>query len=295
MPTVVSAYAPAKINLTLEVLRKRPDGYHDITSIVQTIDVWDHLTCTEAPEITLECDVQELEGEDNLAFKAARLLADETKTTRGVLMHLHKEIPTSAGLGGGSTDAAAALLALNELWGTNLPHEKLSGLAARLGSDVPFFLTGGTALATGRGEHVTPLPPLTETWFVLLMPEIPLRNKTAAMYQAVTHEEYTDGEATEDAIEYLKRGRAIPANEIVNTFEKVAYRMFRGLDRHAGVLQAASGDDEIRLAGAGPTLFCVVPTQARGEAIVQALARRSERARCVRSVQQGVRIEVTKA
>ncbi len=154
---VLKAYA--KINLTLEVLGRREDGYHDIVSILQTIDLHDTLTLEPAQDMALECDQSELEGPDNLVLKAAALLREATGCHQGARLKLQKGIPLAAGLGGGSSDAAAALLGLSRLWGLGLSAEKLMPLAAKLGSDVPFFLYGGTAMAQGRGEIVRPLPP----------------------------------------------------------------------------------------------------------------------------------------
>ena len=290
MPTSISAQAPAKINLTLEVLRKRPDDYHEVSTILQTIDLWDHLTFTESDETALECNVRGLEGPDNLALKAAQLLAGRVGVKRGVLIRLQKGIPVSAGLGGGSTDAAATLLALDTLWELHLSRKTLSDLAAKLGSDVPFFLTGGTALAAGRGEQLKSLPALPQTWLVLHTLDIPLPNKTATMYNALAAHDYTDGSATEDAVEYVERGRRIPADQMVNTFEKVAYRMFRGLDRDGNEMRNA-GLEAVHIAGAGPTLFSVVSDRAQGDKAVQALRAKGLQAWCVCTVQQAVTLQ----
>ena len=134
--------APAKINLTLRVLGKRPDGYHALESVMQMLTLADRLIIDSAEDIDFTCSDPLLEGEENLVMRAARILRVHCPESRGARIHLEKHIPSQAGLGGGSSDAAAALLALNELWEIRLPLDELSGIAARLGSDVPFFLGG---------------------------------------------------------------------------------------------------------------------------------------------------------
>src|SRR5687768_1385067 len=143
--------AHAKINLTLEVLGKRADGFHEIRSVMQRITLADTLTIRRAEELILACSDPELEGPENLVWRAAELLRGEYGVSAGASLALEKRIPVAAGLGGGSSDAAAALRGLNELWKLGLNGERLRDLGARLGSDVPFFLLeSGSALAEGR-------------------------------------------------------------------------------------------------------------------------------------------------
>jgi 4-diphosphocytidyl-2-C-methyl-D-erythritol kinase len=154
-------YRPcAKVNLGLEVLGTRPDGYHEVRTVLQSIALHDLLEVNPAPgDISFTCtDPAIPAGEENLVMKAARLIQRETGCAKGARIHLVKRIPSQAGLGGGSADAACTLLALDRLWRLGLAPPVLASLAARLGSDVPFFLVGGTALALGRGEEVYPLP-----------------------------------------------------------------------------------------------------------------------------------------
>ena len=169
---VLTLEAPAKINLTLEVTGRREDGYHDIASIMQTVDLTDELTFDEAEELTLECDAPELQTEDNLVLRAARLLRQHAGVDRGARIGLRKRIPHPAGLGGGSSDAATALTGLCRLWGLDMTARDLTPLAASLGSDIPFFLHGGTALVSGRGEKVRPLPAAELGWIIILAPDL---------------------------------------------------------------------------------------------------------------------------
>jgi 4-diphosphocytidyl-2C-methyl-D-erythritol kinase len=165
----ITGKAYAKINLTFEVLGKRRDGYHEIISIMQAISLCDVLTFEPHDGIQLACDVAELVSPNNLAYKAATLMQGLAHGSRGVAITLSKGIPPASGLGGGSSDAAVALQILNKMWGVNLPQKSLIDVAAQLGSDVPFFVSGSlTALTTGRGEKVEALPSPAKTWVVLL-------------------------------------------------------------------------------------------------------------------------------
>lgn len=181
MSCVEKAYA--KVNLTLAVGEKRPDGYHEVVSVMQRVSLCDTLTAEQTREgITLTCSDPALpSGEENLAHRAASLFFRETGIAGGAALTLEKRIPSQAGLGGGSSDAASALLALRKLYAPALPDTELETMAAALGSDVPFFIRGGTQLATGRGEVLSPLPPLTDGWFVIVKPTESF--STPAMYR----------------------------------------------------------------------------------------------------------------
>ncbi len=176
---MIRVRAPAKINLYLRVLGKRPDGYHEIETLVERIDLADELTCEPAEKLTLSCTDPSLScGEDNLVLKAARALQQATDTRRGARLHLTKRIPIAAGLGGGSSDAAAALRGLNKLWDLELSDARLAALAAQIGSDVPFFLQPEPfAIGQGRGERCEELPVRTTFWHVLITPEAQLSAK----------------------------------------------------------------------------------------------------------------------
>lgn len=161
LPASVTARAPAKLNLQLSVGELRADGFHDLTTVFQAVALFDEVTATAAPALTISVR-GEGQGEvpldaDNLAMHAALALAERTGIEPVVNLHINKAIPVAAGLAGGSADAAAALIACDALWGTALDRAALLELAAGLGSDVPFALTGGTVLATGRGEHMSPV------------------------------------------------------------------------------------------------------------------------------------------
>ena len=254
---MITVEAHAKINLTLEVLGLREDGYHEIASIIQTIDLHDTLDLEPAGSIILECDRQELQRPDNLALKAARILKERAGLKRGVRMVLRKQIPVSAGLGGGSSDAAAALTGLNRLWGLGLAIEDMVSLGAELGADVPFFLYGGTAMAQGFGERLRPLPPANLTPIVLLVPPIRVPRKTATVYGKLSPAGFTRGLLTRKLEARIRGGGDVPPQLHFNAFDDIAFQAFPGLQTYWETFRSL-GAREIHLAGAGPALFAPV-------------------------------------
>ncbi len=181
---VVECLAPAKINLFLEVLGKRPDGYHEVETLMVTVDLHDTLRFTDDPtgRITLRCDDPTLPtGPDNLVVRAAERLREESRVTRGATIDLHKAIPAQAGLAGGSSDAAATLQALDRLWGLRTPPDRLDALAGDIGSDVAFFRHAPAAICRGRGEKVNAVRLPQASHIVLVCPAVGL--STAEVYQ----------------------------------------------------------------------------------------------------------------
>ena len=180
----VRVSAAAKINLDLRILGRRSDGFHEVQTLIQTIDLTDEIRATVAPSDVLDLQVTPdgavSSGIDNLVMRAAEALRRHTGVKAGARLELAKKIPIGAGLGGGSSDAAAALVLLDLLWGLHLQPFELQNLAAEIGSDVPFFLTGGLALATGRGEIIRPLPDLVDYGVVVCIP--PLEVATVDVY-----------------------------------------------------------------------------------------------------------------
>ncbi|MDO8611560.1 MAG: 4-(cytidine 5'-diphospho)-2-C-methyl-D-erythritol kinase [Dehalococcoidia bacterium] len=253
-------YAPAKINWTLEVLG-RPDhyrGYHEVRTVLQAIDLCDELEIEPADELRLEVEGPHEASEDDLVLRAAALL--DGGGGRGARIRLTPRIPVAAGLGGGSSDAAAALRGLNSLWGANRSAQELAELAGRLGSDVPFFVTLGTALAEGRGERVSPLPDVSPTWLVLLVPPIVEMDKTKRMYAALTPADFTDGSRAEAFLDVLGDDAPPDDADLCNAFERAAYEMFAGLAGYREAMLEA-GASAVHLAGSGPALFALGPSE----------------------------------
>ncbi len=181
----ITRFAPAKVNLFLELQAKRPDGFHELTTLMVAVSLTDTLTVMLAESLNLTCSDPGLPtGDGNLVVKAANALRRRTGYTGGAKIHLEKRIPAAAGLAGGSSDAAATLLALNKLWDLNLSRKQLAETAAEVGSDVAFFLNLPAAWCTGRGEIVEPVRPMKRLHLVLVCPPVGLA--TAEIYRNST-------------------------------------------------------------------------------------------------------------
>ena len=264
--------AYAKVNFTLEVLGRRGDGYHEIASIMQTVSLHDTVSVEPGDEITLSPGLPGVPVEDNLAYRAAILLAERSGAGQGAYIGLEKAIPQASGLGGGSSDAAAVLVGLDRLWGLGMSADDLAGLGSELGSDVPFFIRGGTAMVSGRGERVRPLPPVDKGWLVLLCPESPLADKTAAMYSRMTPTHYTGGLLTRKLEARIRGGGDVPAEFLYNAFDEVAREAYPGLEEYWGAL-GGLGAQEIHVAGSGPSLYAPMSRREQGTAIALLLER----------------------
>jgi 4-diphosphocytidyl-2-C-methyl-D-erythritol kinase len=262
---MVTVKAPAKINLTLEVLRKRSDGFHEIKSVLQTIDICDILRIKAGKDVTFRCNMPEWSAEKSLVVRVVSLLQNATGCSQGVTVEIEKRLPLLSGLGGDSSDAAALLRGLTQFWKLGLSLEKLQELAAELGSDMAFFLHGGTALAEGRGEIITPLPLLTKMWVVLVVPDTPIgAGKTGRMYASLKPEHFTDGKITEKLVETLHKTSGFSPALLFNTFENVAFDRFSGLNVYKEHL-IKLGAPQVHLAGSGPTLFTMFQDKLQAE------------------------------
>jgi len=281
---MITVYACAKINLTLEVTGRRGDGYHEVATVLQEIDLRDTLTFRAHRGLILDCHIPDLEPSQNLAFRAAELLRKEAGSRKGAAIRIKKGIPPAAGLGGGSSDGVATLKALNELWGLKLPASRLLELASKLGSDTAFFVRGGTALGEGRGEAITPLPPLPKSWVVLFKPPIAVpQDKTKSLYAALRPSHFSKGQHTKKAIEMLDRGGGTSDLPLFNVFEQVAEDVYVGLGRWRQCF-IELGAANIHLAGSGPTLFTISRDKAELDRLYRALAAEGLEAYLVRTV-----------
>jgi len=257
--------APAKINLTLEVLGERPDGFHEIRSVIQTIDLYDSLRFNSDRQLRFSCDNPDFIMEESLVSRAAAMLQEVGGFSRGATIEIKKRIPLVAGLGGDSSDAAAVLSQLNKLWKMGLSPAEMVELASGLGSDVPFFLYGGTALVEGRGEKVTKLPPLPKRWVLLLVPPFSrMAGKTARLYASLKSSHYTDGQITEKLVKVLNDGRGFKPSMFFNTFENVAFEIFPELELYREHF-IKLGASNVHLAGSGPALFALLDDQFQAE------------------------------
>jgi len=256
----------AKVNLGLDVLGMRPDRYHEVAMVMQSVSLADVITFTESPELVVTTDLPGLEGgPSNLAYKAAVLMGEFAHRKPRVHIHIEKKVFLAAGLAGGSTDAAAVLRGLNRLWELHLSVEKLERLGAKLGSDVPFCVAGGTALATGRGEILEELPDLPPLCLVLAKPLLEVSTPWA----------YREFDKQKNVVHPDIEGmaRAVWAGDIQgvlrrcgNVLEPVTaghYPEIREIQR----LMLQNGANPVMMSGSGPTVFGIVKSKETGEKI----------------------------
>lgn len=259
--------AHAKINLTLDVLGKRPDGYHELASVMQTISLADTLLVGSTADYRISCDtdVPGLRSEHNLALRAARLLADCLgERARGARIELRKIVPAQGGLGGGSGDAAAVLVALNAVWNAGLDEAALEALAAELGSDIPFFIRGGTCLIEGRGERVTPLPDVEPLWLLIAKP--PVNIPTPTVFRILSADEWSTGEETAAVVAAIRESQPLPFERLFNALEGTVLRTYGAVAATREALLAA-GAPTVRLSGSGPTLYAPFRTLLEASAV----------------------------
>lgn len=254
--------AHAKINLSLKVLGRRPDGFHEIRSVFQTIGLADSIDFEFTPARGLEITLDDaLAIDDNLVVRAARAFCESRRVSGRLRMKLTKRIPMGGGLGGGSADAATVLLALPALTGWNAEMGELTSLAAALGSDVPFFLHGGTALGMGRGEELYPLPDFGARPLIVLAP--PIHVSTPGAYKALGRGQLTSpGEFPKLNIFQSFVWQAYLASDAENDFEDAVFQLHPELKRWQRKLERL-GAQPARLSGSGAALFGVFPDRAK--------------------------------
>jgi 4-diphosphocytidyl-2-C-methyl-D-erythritol kinase len=270
MTVRVRTTACAKINWVLEVLQRRPDGYHEVRTVLQTIDLCDTLELQPAADLRLEANGEGLPpAEENLVMKAAHLLRERADGLPGARMRLSKAIPVAAGLGGGSSDAAACLRGLNKLWRLGFSAAELAAMGAELGSDVAFFVHGGTGLAEGRGEIITLLPDVPQKALVIALPDLAIADKTRSMYSLLTPADYTDGSAARRLADAVRRGEPVADDNLFNVFDGPVFRAFPDLDRIRRAL-LESGARSVHLAGSGPAMFALAEDAGHRERLTSA-------------------------
>lgn len=246
----------AKINLMIDVLGKRPDGYHEVSMIMQGIQLHDVITLekTRQGPIEFSCNWPHLEqGPENLAYVAARLLMNDYPQVQGLRIHLQKAIPLAAGLGGGSADAAGVIMGIDRLFALNLPHGKLQAYAARIGSDVPFCLNPLLAIATGRGEVLQELAPGPLLWMVVAKP--PFGVATKAVYEHLHRVTVPTRPDLETVLQAIKTG------DLTNLYTAMANVLeFSTFDLHPQLREwreelLSLGAGKVMMSGSGPTLL----------------------------------------
>jgi len=259
--------APAKLNLFLHVTGRRPDGYHLLQTLFRFIDFADHLTFLprEDGAIVLETPLPKVPAGKNLVVRAARLLREKTGIQAGVSIRLEKALPSGGGLGGGSSDAATTLLALNHLWQTGLSRPELQALGLSLGADVPVFLFGQNAFAEGIGDQFMPVV-LSHAWYLLLFP--PVAANTAVVFamqkSAPLHERGLKDTLRE---EYLKT-HCYPQD---NDLEPAATTLYPAIAEYLDWLRARVGEGKGRMSGSGATVFAECPDEASARKLADAV------------------------
>jgi 4-diphosphocytidyl-2-C-methyl-D-erythritol kinase len=268
---MLSAFA--KINLSLRVLGKREDGYHELDTIFQTISLHDtiRISAIEGSAIAFSCDDRSLPTDShNLVVRAATVLRDRVNPKKGARIRLEKRIPTHAGLGGGSSDAAATLVGLNGLWESRLTRQELSEVAARLGADVPFFLDGGTARGTGIGDRIEPLEDAPETFLLIVKPKANV--STADAYKALKKPALTSSNSKtilsrSEAKEFFDNQHFA---SLENDFEAVAFAAAPEIGRAKAALIKA-GSQAALLAGSGSAVFGIFESEDAQRRAIQAI------------------------
>jgi 4-diphosphocytidyl-2-C-methyl-D-erythritol kinase len=263
--------APAKINLSLDVLRKRDDGYHEVKMIMTTIDLADRLELKELEEDRIEILSHNRyvpDDQRNLAYQAAQLLKERFQVKKGVSITIEKNIPVAAGLAGGSSDAAATLRGLNKLWKLGLTVDELAELGAEIGSDVSFCVYGGTAIATGRGEKIEHIPAPPPCWVILAKPQIGV--STAEVYRNLKVESVTHPDV-DKMVHYIKNEdyEGI-CSSVGNVLEEVTFRMHPEV-AHIKEQMKRFGADAVLMSGSGPTVFGLVHHDSRMHRIYNGL------------------------
>lgn len=256
MQDTITLKALAKINLGLDVLGKRDNGYHDVRMVMQTIYLYDHVTVEKTKEsgITVETNLFYLPTDtNNIAYKAAKLLKDEFQIESGVHITLEKHIPVAAGLAGGSSNAAAVLVGMNQLFGLGLTQAELMERGVSLGADVPYCIMRGTVLAEGIGEVLTPLPPLPKCYVLIAKPGISVSTKM--VYEKLDSQEITEHPNIDGILQGLEdQDIQKIASSMGNVLERVTIEKYPIIEdiktamKEAGALNAM-------MSGSGPTVF----------------------------------------
>jgi 4-diphosphocytidyl-2-C-methyl-D-erythritol kinase len=254
----IEELAHAKVNLFLRVLRRREDGFHEIETLMAPISLYDSLEIEPANKFEFHCDESGLAGDDNLVVRAARLFFSETNREPKVRLTLRKEIPHGAGLGGGSSDAAAALRGLNRFFNTGLSNKKLSKLAAQLGSDVSFFLNETAATCSGRGEIVTPAALPIPLSLLLLKPEFGVPSSWA----------YSRWQATREVVGAIYQPQKFGNITFMNDLERPVFEKFVFLAQMKSWLIQQPEAGAVLMSGSGSTIFGVLRDPRSADAVI---------------------------
>lgn len=258
---VIFENAPAKITLSVDVLGKRNDGFHDVEMVMTTVDLADRVALTKlkGDRIEVAADNQYVPNDErNLAYKAALAFKNKYHITQGIRIDIEKNIPVSAGLGGGSSDAAAVLRGLNKLWSLDVPLFELADLGASIGSDVPFCVYGSTALAQGRGELIEQLPPPPVSWAILAKPNIGV--STRVVFNRLLLENLPHPNTSKVLEAIMEQDFYKLCDHVGNVLETVTTSLYPDVRRiKEKMMQAGAGG--VFMSGSGPTIIGLVEHQ----------------------------------
>lgn len=272
MENTVELKALAKINLGLDVLGRRENGYHDVRMVMQTIFLYDNVTIEkkEEPGVCVETNLYYLPvDENNIAYKAANMLIEEFDIKEGVYIKLEKHIPVAAGLAGGSANAAAVLVGMNRLFGLKLTMEELMERGVKLGADVPYCVMRGTVLAEGIGEILSPLPPLPRCYVLIAKPNINVSTKT--VYEKLDSKEITEHPDVDGLLEGLKnQDLKKVASCMGNVLERVTIEDYPVIEEIKNAMKEA-GALNAMMSGSGPTVFGIFENRQTAKAARQKL------------------------
>lgn len=261
----------AKINWHLQIVGRRDDGFHELCTIFQTVSLHDTLTFKESEKLVLTCDDPKIPtGESNLVIKSARILQERFSIEKGAEIHLEKRIPAPGGLGGGSSNAAVTLLGLIKLWNLKLSIEELCEIGAKLGSDVPFFLYGGTAIGTGRGTQIEPVEDITESCLLIVTPgvDVPTREAFARINapRLTNIEPKSILKICRNEAEKLK----LRQFELINDFEASVFAIEPEIEKVKQIL-LETGAKQALLSGSGASVFAVFENKETRQATIKAI------------------------
>ena len=253
---MIQILAPAKINLGLEILGKRSDAYHEIRTIFCTVSLFDRVQVTATAKANFQVNGPEIVGE-NLAEMAIRMAHASHASLPPAGFIIDKRIPLAAGLGGASSDAAAALLGLNRISPQLFTPGDLMLIALQCGSDVPFLLDGGLMLGRGRGDQLEPLP-YRSMFAVVIVPHITIADKTRSMFGHIRPADWTDGSRVEASASRLRNGRDVQEADLANAFQRPLFDLFPGVRSIAADAESALARS-VQISGAGPAMYVLAP------------------------------------
>ncbi|CDB12379.1 4-diphosphocytidyl-2-C-methyl-D-erythritol kinase [Eubacterium sp. CAG:192] len=264
--------AYGKINLGLDVIRKRPDGYHDLDMIMQMVDVYDDIIIEKkaGEEIVVKADAAVLSnGKDNLAYMAAKMLFDEFGIKSGVEITIHKRIPIAGGMAGGSSDCATTLIGINEMFNLGLSKQQLMERGVKLGADVPYCVLGGTAIARGIGEVLTPLPTPPQCHVIIAKP--PISVSTAYVYGHIRPDEITKRPDIEQMTLAIKEQDLNKLSDLLyNVMEEVTVSEYPVIEKLKSIMLEKGALNSI-MSGSGPTVFGLFDDREKAQAAMKAL------------------------